>query len=76
MTRVTITRIMASEERQKLLEDAETSSEISAAISGMLEGVHNVTDTEVSGRTRIASNSFVPVEVSSLHLIAGSCDKQ
>lgn len=54
---------MASRERQSLLEDLESSSEVSAAISSLLEEDHN--GAEVLGHS-ISGNQlgFVPVEVS------------
>ena len=58
---------MASEEeKERLLDDMETSSDVStAAISSALEENHNVTESETSRYTnRSASQTFVPVEVS------------
>ena len=54
---------MASRERQSLLQDQESSSEVSAAISSLLQENHS--GTEVLGRT-VSGNQlgFVPVEVS------------
>lgn len=56
---------MASEEEEKLLEDFETSDEISSnAVSSVLEENHNVTESEASVYTRSGSQGFLPVEVS------------
>lgn len=58
---------MASEgEEERLLEDVETSSEIStAAISNALEEDHDIAGSEISRYTiRSGSQGFVPVEVS------------
>ena len=60
---------MASKEEERLLDDVETSSEISTtAISSALEEGHNITDSGTSRYTnRSASQGFVPVEVSELY---------
>lgn len=66
---------MASkEEKERLLDDMETSSEIStAAISSVLEENHNVTDSGTSRYTnRSASQGFVPVEVSKFYLLCNN----
>lgn len=60
---------MASDEEQRLLEDAETSSEISAAAIYSVQEDHNFQKIEVSENIRSGSQGFIPVEVSQLNCL-------